>query len=87
VSYKVIVRPAAEKFILRLSESDYRAIVERLRSLVDKPRPTAVKKLAGTSLWRVRVRDFRIVYSVDDKQRIIRILRVARRREDTYKGL
>jgi hypothetical protein len=24
---------------------------------------------------------------VDDKQRIIRILRVARRREDTYKGL
>ncbi len=87
MSYKVIVRPAAEKFILRLNESDYRAIVERLRSLVEEPRPPAVKKLAGTSLWRIRVRDFRIVYSVNDGERVVKILRIARRSEDTYKGL
>jgi len=87
VSYKVIVRPVAEKFILRLNESDYGAIVERLRSLAEEPRPSAVRKLATTSLWRLRLRDFRIVYSVDDKDRVVKILRIARRREDTYKRL
>ena len=87
MSYKVIVRPVAEKFILRLNESDYGAIVERLRSLTEEPRPSATRKLAGTSLWRLRVRNFRIVYSVDDKQRVVRILRIARRSEDTYRRL
>ncbi len=87
MSYKVIVRPVAEKFILRLNESDYSAIVERLRSLAEEPRPPAVKKLAGTPLWRLRVRNFRIAYSVNDKERVIKILRIARRSEDTYKGL
>ncbi len=87
MSYKVIVRPVAEKFILRLNESDYRAIVERLRSLAEEPRPSAVRKLASTSLWRLRVRDFRIVYSVDDEERVVKILRIARRSEDTYKRL
>ncbi len=87
MSYEVIIRPVAEKFILRLNESDYRAIVERLRSLAEEPRPPAVRKLASTTLWRLRVRDFRIVYSVDDKQRVVRILRIARRSEDTYRRL
>ena len=87
MSYKVIVRPVAEKFILRLNESDYGAIVERLRFLAEEPRPPSVRKLASTSLWRLRVRDFRIVYSVDDKHRVVRILRIARRSEDTYRRL
>ncbi len=87
VSYKVIVRPAAEKSILRLNESDYKAIVERIRSLELEPRPLATRKLTSTSLWRLRVGNFRIVYSVDDKERIIRVLRIARRSEDTYRRL
>jgi len=87
VSYKVIVRPVAEKFILRLNESDYGAIVERLRSLAGEPRPLVARKLASTPLWRLHVRDFRIVYSVDDKERVVNILRIARRSEDTYKRL
>ena len=87
MSYKVIVRPVAEKFILRLNESDYGAIVERLRSLAEEPRPLAVRKLASTPLWRLRVRDFRIVYSVDDKESAVTVVRVARRAEDTYRRL
>ena len=87
MSYKIIVRPVAEKFILRLNESDYGAVVERLRSLAEEPRPSAIRKLASTSLWRLRVRDFRIVYSVDDTKRVVKILKIARRSDDTYKRL
>ncbi len=87
MSYQVIVRPVVEKFVLRLNESDYGAVVERLRSLAEEPRPSAVRKLASTPLWRLRVRNFRIVYSVDDKERVVKILRIVRRSEDTYKRL
>lgn len=83
MSYQVIVRPAAEKFILRLSESPYRAIIGCLRSLEEEPRPPYVKKLSGTSFWRLRIRDFRIVYSIDDTERVVRVVRIARRSENT----
>ncbi len=85
--YRVILRPNVRKALNRLAEHDYRPILLRLRSLADEQRPPDVRKLAGTQLWRLRVRDFRIVYSVDDKEKGVNILRIARRSEDTYKGL
>ena len=87
MSYKVIVRPAAEKFILRLNESDYGAIVERLRSLEQEPRPPRVKKLAESGLWRIRVGSFRVIYAIDDKESLVVVVRVAKRTEDTYRRL
>ena len=85
--YQVILRPNVRKALNRLAEDDYRAIVSRLRSLAEQPRPSDVRKLSGIDLWRVRVRDFRVVYSVDDRERVVYIERIARRSEDTYKGL
>lgn len=87
MSYQVIVRPVAEKFILRLNESDYGAIVERFRSLEQEPRPPRVKKLAESGLWRIRVGSFRVIYAIDDQESLIIVVRVARRTEDTYKRL
>ena len=85
--YRVVVKPTVDKFILRQRIMDARAIAERLRSLAQEPRPRDVRKLSGMELWRVRVRDFRVVYRVDDKERVVYVERVARRSEDTYKGL
>lgn len=36
-------------------------------------------------LWRLRVGDYRIIYGVFDRERLVKIVRVARRREDTYR--
>ena len=87
MKYQVILRPGVRKALNGLAEHDYQAILFRLRSLAEEQRPPDVKKLAGTTLWRLRVRDFRIVYSVNDKESMVIIVRIARRREDTYKGL
>ena len=35
-------------------------------------------------LWRLRVGDFRALYSVSDRARLVVVVTVARRREDTY---
>ncbi len=44
-------------------------------------------KLTGTDFWRLRTGDLRIVYSIDDAERVVVILRVARRSESTYRRL
>ena len=86
MNFKVIVKPSAEKSILRLDESDYKAIFERIRALAQEPRPFGVKKLAIGGLWRLRVRDFRVIYSIDDEKKLVIVAKVARRSEGTYKG-
>jgi mRNA-degrading endonuclease RelE of RelBE toxin-antitoxin system len=52
-----------------------------------EPRPSKVKKLAESGLWRIRIRQYRIVYVIDDEARLVTIVRISRRREDTYKSL
>jgi mRNA interferase RelE/StbE len=49
------------------------------------PRPPGSKKLAGSkNEWRIRVGDYRVLYDIADKVRIVRVYRV-RHRRDVYK--
>lgn len=87
MSYKVELRRAAQKELDALLEQDYEAVAKVISSLEQEPRPPRVKKLAESGLWRVRVRQCRIVYAINDEARLVTLVRVARRREDTYKRL
>ncbi len=58
---------------------------DRLAAAVDAlgvdPRPAGAVKLAGRGDYRVRVGDYRIVYAVDDDERLVIVARIAHRRE------
>ena len=44
------------------------------------PRPPGAKKLkGGRRLWRIRVGDYRIVYSIDDEQAVVDVIGVLHR--------
>lgn len=49
------------------------------------PRPPGAVKLAGSDLWRIRVGDLRVIYAIEDKDRLVIVLRTARRSESTYR--
>ena len=87
MSYKVELRHAVQKELDALSERDYKAIARLISFLEQKPRPPRVKKLAESGLWRIRMKQYRIVYAIDDEAKLVTIVRIARRREDTYKSL
>ena len=87
MSYEVRLRRAAQKELDSLSAKDYRAVARAIDSLESNPRPHRVKKLAGSGLWRIRLGRYRIVYAIDDKSKSITVVRIAKRKEDTYKGL
>lgn len=53
--------------------------------LAEDPRPHGCKKLTGhPDLWRIRIGNYRVVYSIGDAIRLVRIERVADRK-DAYR--
>ena len=59
-----------------------RRVLSKIESLAQEPRPRGCKKLRGPSrLWRVRVREYRIIYEIDDRQRVVDVVIVRHRRE------
>ncbi|MGA9049758.1 MAG: type II toxin-antitoxin system RelE/ParE family toxin [Dehalococcoidia bacterium] len=87
MSYQVKLRRSAQKDLAALAGQDYEAVARAISSMETNPRPPKVKKLAEGKLWRIRVRQCRIVYAIDDKTGEVIIVRIARRSEDTYKKL
>lgn len=87
MSYRVLIRPSAERDLSRIDPSHRRRLAAKIDALSTNPRPGGCVKLTGSDgLWRVRVGDFRIVYSISDVIQIVEIIHVAHRRE-IYRGL
>ena len=80
--YSVEVKPAARKELEALPDNVLARVVRRIESLGHAPWPAGCKKLRGyQDQWRVRVGDWRVVYIINDAARLIRITRIAHRRE------
>ena len=87
MSYQVRLRRAVQKQLDKLAEHDYEIVAEAISALEREPRPSGVKKLAESGLWRIGVGQYRVVYNIDDEEFLVIVVRVARRAEDTYKRL
>ena len=80
--YEVVLSPKAEKQLDELPTPLRRRITEAVEGLESKPRPHGVKKLTGAeNLWRIRVGDYRIVYTIEDDRLIVLVVKVGHRRE------
>ena len=79
-----IVRSAAKEIegVRRLA--DRRKIVARIALLADDPRPPGCTRLAAREAYRIRQGDYRILYTVEDDAHVVRVIRVAHRR-DAYR--
>jgi mRNA interferase RelE/StbE len=72
-----------EREIADLPRQIRERITQAIGDLATDPRPPGVRKLAGEmrGAWRIRVSDYRVLYDIDDDQRVIVILAVLHRRE------
>ena len=85
--YKVELAREAEKFIRNQNKPLQAKLVAVLRKLAENPRPAKATKLKGLDeLYRVRVGNYRIVYTIEDQKLLILIVRIAHRK-DVYKRL
>ena len=66
------------------SKTLVREIVDCIDSLMENPRPEGVKKLKGSKkqvYYRVRFKEYRIIYEILDGELIVLVVRVGHRRE------
>ena len=86
-NYDIDVTRSALKDLRKIPRQHLSRIDAKITSLRENPRPRGVIKLTGEGhLYRVRVGDYRIIYAVDDAERMVTIARV-RERGDAYDNL
>ncbi len=81
MGYEVRIVPAAEREMDKLPAAIHKRISRRILTLEDNPRLRGAKKLSGREEYRLRSGDYRILYTVDDKNRVVTIFAVGHRRE------
>ncbi len=70
----------AEKQLKKLNRDDQRRVVKVIVALADDPRPRGSRKLTGyDDVFRIRVGQYRVLYSVSGKKLIIIILKSGHR--------
>lgn len=83
--YEIFLRQSVlKKDLAALPKPHAQRIVEAIRGLADNPRPHGIQKLSGQERYRIRQGDYRIVFSIQDNERTIWIVKVGHRR-DVYK--
>jgi len=84
-SYEVRMTRSAEKELVGLSRALVSVIWQKIKALGDQPRPTQARKLRGAEkAYRLRVRTYRVVYTIDDEQKLVTITAI-RHRKDIYR--
>ncbi len=81
MNYKVELETRARREFLRLPADIQERISDAIDDLQTNPRPPGAKRLVGQEGYRIRKGDYRILYTVDDKAQLVRVYRVAHRRE------
>ncbi len=86
MAYQIEIDSIARRFLKKLPKSEYEIIRNDIDALSENPRPKGYIKLSGTKMELYRIYtgtkgDFRIIYSIVDKQLLITVVRVGARKE------
>ena len=84
-SYKVLSKASVARDLRSLPKATVTRIVEKIERLGEEPFPPRTVKLeGGEDLYRIRVGDYRVVYTVDRSARQVMVHSV-RHRRDVYR--
>ena len=82
MKYSVSLSRQADKAIHKFPTNIIKRIATQIDELEEHPRPSGCIKLQDTKeKYRIRVGDYRILYSIDDEQKCVLIHRIVHRRE------
>lgn len=84
-SYQIEIKSSASRELEKLDRQMVARVVDAIQGLADNPYPQGVRKLAGFDrTYRVRVGDYRVLYTIHEKKLVIEIIRIAHRK-DVYR--
>lgn len=84
--YKVFFRESVEKDFRRIPKQDPKRLLLRIATLGQEPRPPGCEKLTGQERYRLRQGHYRIVYSIQDRELAVWIVKVGHRKDVYRRG-
>ncbi len=82
--YRIRVKRSVSKDLKKVPKKDIKRILAAIHALAENPRPPQSKKLSGQERYRLRQGNYRILYSIEDEQLVIYVVKVGNRR-DVYR--
>jgi mRNA interferase RelE/StbE len=79
--FRIELRPAAIRALRKLDPPVRRRIQGTIALLAQDPRPPAARKLQGRDALRVRVGDYRIIYTVEDDVLLVIVVTLGHRKD------
>ena len=77
--YSLFITNHVKKEIGKVPKQPLNRIYKAIESLKKEPRPKGVLKIKGNEGYRLRVGDYRILYTINDRDRVVYIFRVKSR--------
>ena len=85
-AYRIEIRPAAVRALRRLDPQMRPRIQGAIALLAQDPRPPGARTLRGRPGLRIRVGDYRIIYTVEDDVLLVVVVTLGHRREIYERG-
>lgn len=86
-SYRLRIKKSAAKELEAIArKSDRQRVAKRVASLAVDPRPPECKKLSGAERHRVRQGAYRIVYTIEDENLVVYVIKIGDRKS-VYRAL
>lgn len=79
--YKVFFKRSVEKDFTSIPKNELFEILQKIESLQENPRPDGSEKLTGHKRYRLRQGRYRIVYSIQDNELTVWVVKVGHRKE------
>ena len=78
--YKVFLKKSVQKDFDNIPKKDLKRILNRIAELAENPRPPGCEKLTGQERYRLRQGRYRIVYSIQDDDLTVWVVKVGHRK-------
>jgi mRNA interferase RelE/StbE len=83
--FRLLIKPSAVKDLEAIPlKRDRQRLVARISKLADNPRPVGSEKISGQDKYRVRQGRYRILYTIEDQDLIVQIVKIGHRK-DVYR--
>ncbi|MGI8678398.1 MAG: type II toxin-antitoxin system RelE family toxin [Jatrophihabitans sp.] len=80
-AYRIALRPAAVHVLRKLDPQIRRRVQGAIALLAQDPRPPGARALQGRAGLRVRIGDYRIIYTIQDDVLLVVVVRLGHRRD------
>jgi mRNA interferase RelE/StbE len=79
--YRIFFKKSVEKDCKVIPKKDLKKILDRIETLAKNPRPAGCEKLTGQQRYRLRQGRYRILYSIQDDELTVWVVKVGHRKE------